>query len=88
MRPAFLNNTLKNFELTYRYASSITPVMSAWGQNQTQSTMGLAYWINWRTVLKVSREIVNTNSTVNPAITPYTGISNSNSWYLQFSIQL
>jgi len=88
LRPAFLNNTLKNFELTYRYASSITPVMSAWGQNQTQSTMGLAYWINWRTVLKVSREIVNTNSTVNPAITPYTGISNSNSWYLQFSIQL
>ncbi|MFI5138890.1 MAG: hypothetical protein ACHQIM_13790 [Sphingobacteriales bacterium] len=88
VRPAFLDNTLKNFELTYRYASSITPAMSAWGQNQTQSTIGLAYWINWRTVLKVSREIVNTNSTVNPAITPYTGISNSNSWYLQFSIQL
>jgi len=88
VRPAFLNSTLKNFELTYRYAGANSPAMSAWGQNETQSTIGLSYWINWRTVLKVSREIVNTNSTVNPAITPYTGISNSNSWYLQFSIQL
>jgi hypothetical protein len=88
VRPAFLNNKLKNFEIAYRYASSITPAMSAWGQNETQSTVGIAYWINWRTVLKVSREIINTNSTVNQAIVPYTGISNSNSWYIQFSIQL
>ena len=88
VRPAFVDNILKNFEVAYRYASSITPAMSDWGQNQTQSTIGVAYWINWRTVLKLSHEIINTNSTVNPGIVPYGGITNSNSWYIQFSIQL
>jgi len=88
VRPSFLIGTLRNFELAYRYASAITPSMSAWGQNQTQSTVGLAYWINWRTVLKVSHEIVNTNSSVNQSIVPYPGVTNSDSWYIQFSIQL
>ncbi|WP_295667703.1 hypothetical protein [uncultured Mucilaginibacter sp.] len=88
LRPAFLDNGLKNFELAYRYANYTSPAMSAWGAKTDQSTIGLAYWINWRTVLKVSREIVNTNGTVNTAIFPDAGISRSNSWFIQFSIQL
>jgi hypothetical protein len=88
VRPAFLNSGLKNFELAYRYANYTSPAMSAWGQKADQSTIGLAYWINWRTVLKVSHEIINTNGTVNTAIFPDTGISKSNSWFIQFSIQL
>jgi hypothetical protein len=88
VRPAFLDNALKNFELAYRYGNYTTPAMSAWGSSADQSTIGLAYWINWRTVLKISHEIINTNSTVNTAIFPDGGISKSNSWYIQFSIQL
>jgi len=88
VRPAFLDNTLKNFELAYRYANYTSPAMSAWGSKATQSTIGLAYWLNWRTVLKVSHEIINNTSTVNQAIAPGGGFSKSNSWYIQFSIQL
>ncbi|MDR3693982.1 hypothetical protein [Mucilaginibacter sp.] len=88
VRPAFLDNGLKNFELTYRYANSTSPAMSAWGAKADQSTIGIAYWINWRTVLKITHEMVNTNSTVNTAIFPDGGISKSDSWFIQFSIQL
>jgi hypothetical protein len=88
VRPAFLDNGLKNFEVAYRYGNYTTPAMSAWGSKADQSTVGLAYWINWRTVLKVSHELINTNSTVNTAIFPDGGIAKSNAWYIQFSIQL
>ena len=87
-RPAFLSGGLKNFELAYRYANYTSPATSAWGQKADQSTIGIAYWINWRTVLKVSHEMINTNSTVNTALFPDGGLSKSESWFIQFSIQL
>jgi hypothetical protein len=88
VRPAFLDNGWKNFEVAYRYGNYTTPAMSAWGSNADQSNIGLAYWINWRTVLKVSHELINTTSTVNTTIFPDGGIAKSNAWYIQFSIQL
>jgi len=88
VRPAFLSGGLKNFELAYRYANYTSPATSAWGQKADQSTIGIAYWINWRTVLKVSHEMINTNSTVNTALFPDGGLSKSESWFIQFSIQL
>lgn len=88
VRPSFLGSVLKNFELAFRYANYTTPAMSAWGAKSDQTTVGLAYWINWRTVLKVSHETINGNSTVNPLIVPNSGNTKSDAWYIQFSIQL
>jgi hypothetical protein len=87
-RPAFLGSVLKNFELAFRYANYTTPAMSAWGAKSDQTTIGLAYWINWRTVLKLSHETINGNSTVNPFVVPNSGNTKSDAWYIQFSIQL
>jgi hypothetical protein len=88
LRPTFLSSELKNFEVAVRYANYTTPAASAFGQKQDQTTVGLAYWINWRTVIKLSHETIGTTSTVNQAIVPDGGISKSNSWFIQFSIQL
>lgn len=89
LRPSYVdNNVLKNFEVAFRYANNITPQGSAWGANTNQVTEGIAYWINWRTVLKITHEMQNGNSSVNPIIFPTTGNTKANYWYLQFSIQL
>jgi hypothetical protein len=89
LRPSYLDNkVLKNLELAFRYSKNITPQGSDWGENTNQITEGIDYWINWRTVLKITHETQNSNSTVNMAIFPSTGNTKTNYWYLQFSIQL
>jgi hypothetical protein len=89
LRPNYLDNAvLKNLELSFRYANSITPANSDWGSNTNQVTEGLAYWINWRTVLKLTHETQNGNSTVNQLIIPTTGNTKTDYWFIQFSIQL
>jgi hypothetical protein len=89
LRPSYVsNNVLKNFEVAFRYASNITPAGSDWGAKATQVTEGIAYWLSWRTVLKITHETQNNTSTVNEMIIPSTGETKTNYWYLQFSIQL
>jgi len=89
LRPNYLDDAfLKNVELSFRYANSITPANSDWGSNTNQVTEGLAYWINWRTVLKLTHETQNGNSTVNQMIVPTTGNTKTDYWFIQFSIQL
>lgn len=89
LRPSYLDNhVLKNFEVAFRYAKNTSPQGSDWGSKTNQITEGIAYWINWRTVLKVTHETQNANSTVNPIIAANTGNTKTNYWYVQFSIQL
>jgi hypothetical protein len=82
------NDILKNLEVAFRYANYSTPANSLWGQNSNQVGISLNYWLNWRTVLKLTHETITGNSTVNKLIGPDGGNTNSNSWFLQFSIQL
>jgi hypothetical protein len=89
LRPSYVDNKfLKNVELSFRYANSITPANSAWGSNTNQVTEGVAYWLSWRTVLKLTHETQNGNSTVNPMIVPSTGNTKTDYWFFQFSILL
>jgi len=88
LRPSYLDSPLKNFEVAFRWADYITPANSAWGSNTSQVTEGLAYWISWRTVVKLTHETQNGNSTVNQFIAPTTGNTKTDYWFIQFSIQL
>jgi hypothetical protein len=58
------NNFLKNIELLYRYNSLTAPKDAQWGPkdlsgrggNVTRSDFGLAYWLSWRTGLRMAYE--------------------------------
>lgn len=88
VRPTGANNFLKNFELAGRYTSYITPANSAWGSDQHSFSIGLDYWITWRSVVKFTYETYTGNSTASKILNTYSGTTNTNSLYLQFSIQL
>ena len=89
LRPSYVDDkVLKNMELSFRYADYIAPANSAWGSNTNQVTEGIAYWMTWRTVLKLTHETTNGNSTVNQFIAPATGNTKTDYWFIQFSILL
>lgn len=79
---------LRDFELAYRYGNLTTPSGSLWGSKNDESDIALDYWFSWRSVLKLTYEFNNSNSTTNPAVGPNTGNTKTNTWYVQFSIQL
>lgn len=59
-RPSMLDNkVLKNFEVVGRYSVLNTPEESEWEQEATQMALGLNYWINWRSVLKLTYQVTN-----------------------------
>ena len=86
IRPTGLSNFLKDVEVAGRYTSYNTPSNSTFGANQHTVTLGLDYWISWRTVAKFSYEIYNGNSTAGAG--QNSGTTTSNTMFLQFSIQL
>jgi hypothetical protein len=89
VRPVSIKNViLRNFELAFRYANNTTPVNSTWGLRSNQITIGLDYWINWRTVLKLTHENSFGTSMNNLLFGIDEGSTKSSAWYLQFSIQL
>ena len=90
LRPSFSNNNVfKNFELAGRYGSFTTPTNSIWGSKQNGWAVGLDYWLSWRTVVKFTyEEIKTTNNSVINSDVPPGFVSQSNSMYLQFAIQL
>ncbi len=89
IRPTLAKNAVvKNFEVAFRYADFTTPRTSVFGERSTQFDVGIAYWMSWRTVLKLTHEMINNNSTVNTDLVPDGGKTVTNSWILQFSIQL
>ena len=81
------SNFLKRVELAYRYGNYITPSNSLWGSNSTQVDYSINYWINWRTVVRLTYEILDQKNTSNTLLGPYPDIK-TNALHIQFSIQL
>ncbi len=82
------NKFLKTLELAVRYTKLETPKNSLWGATTDVKDIGLDYWLTWRTVLKVTYETSNGNSTVSQQLGGLGAVTKSNSLFLQFSIQL
>ena len=60
IRPAFVSSKLvQNLELATRYSSIETPEGAPWEANQQQWEIGLNYWFDWRTLVKVSYRSVS-----------------------------
>ncbi len=54
LRPAFIRNKfIKNIEFAGRYSAMNLPEKSLWAGNQSQIGLGLNYWLNWNSVLKI-----------------------------------
>ena len=81
IRPVGASGFVKNLELAGRYTTYNNPAGSN-GLTQNAVTVGLDYWLNWRTVFKVGYESYTGN--INAASTS----NKINSFFLQFSIQL
>jgi hypothetical protein len=90
LRPMFSGNKfIKNLELAARYGNYTTPSSSLWGTKDNSFAIGLNYWISWRTVVHLTYEAIKGTNTASPALGGTNGaITQSNSLYLQFSIQL
>jgi len=60
LRPSLLENDfLRSLELVGRYSQMKTPEGSFWEQTPDQLAIGLNYWIDWRTVLKIGYQVSN-----------------------------
>jgi len=88
VRPGGVKNFLKDFEVAGRYTSYNTPSNSTWGSDQHSVSIGLDYWLSWRSVIKFTYETFTGNSTASKLLNAYTGKTETNTLYLQFSIQL
>ncbi|MEQ8554087.1 MAG: hypothetical protein RIC06_09420 [Cyclobacteriaceae bacterium] len=57
-RPTFGSSQfVKNLELVGRYSTLNTPEGAPWESESTQLTLGLNYWIDWRTALKFAYQM-------------------------------
>jgi len=57
-RPAYVRNSfVQKLELVGRYSQLVTPEGSHWETNQDQFTIGLNYWLDWRSVLKIAYQV-------------------------------
>lgn len=88
IRPAGMQNFLKKFELAGRYTSYNTPSNSTFGANQHTVTVGLNYWFSWRSVIHLTYEVYKGTSTASTLLNANTGLTKSNTLFLQVSIQL
>jgi len=85
-RPTGANSDfVKNLEIAYRYSNFIAPGGSLWGQKNNISEAALLYWLTWRTVIKCAYQWNNSNST---ALGSEGTTTQSNTLFIQFSIQL
>jgi len=59
-RPAYVDNAFfKNIEFVGRYSSLKAPEGALWENDQKQYTIGLNYWLDWRSVIKASYNIAD-----------------------------
>lgn len=56
-RPTFGNQFVKNLEFVGRYSTLNTPEEAPWESESTQLTLGLNYWIDWRTAIKFAYQM-------------------------------
>ncbi|HLK29106.1 MAG TPA: hypothetical protein VKT28_11055 [Puia sp.] len=87
-RPVGASGFLKNLELAGRYTTFNTPANSTFGSDQHTITVGLDYWLNWRTVFKITYESYKGNSTASKELGAFTGLTTTNSLFVHFAIQL
>lgn len=88
IRPTGLDNFLHDFELAGRYSTYNTPANSTWGNDQHSFSVGLNYWLSWRTVFKLTYETYTGKSTSSKDLNAYTGTTDNRSLFLQFAILL
>jgi hypothetical protein len=90
LRPMFAaNKIIRNFELAARYGNYTTPANSLSGTKDNSLAVGLNYWMNWRTVVRFTYEAIKGTNTISTNLGGTPGaVTQSNSMYLQFSIQL
>lgn len=63
LRPALVENKfVRNLEFAGRYSALKTPVGSEWEVDQTQFDLGINYWFDWRTLVKISYRISNNSA--------------------------
>ena len=63
IRPAYVDiPVLKQLEFVGRYSGAQMGEGAPWENNSTQTTIGVNYWLDWRSVLKFSYQINNTES--------------------------
>jgi hypothetical protein len=85
LRPVSLHNKIiRNFELAFRYANYVTPKGSLWEQNSNQTSIGVDYWLSWRSVIKFTYETINSNYT---SLGVQGDKTKTNYMYLQYSVQ-
>lgn len=76
---------VKNLEAAFRIGNYTTPNQSLWGQKSDYVEAALMYWFSWRTVLKMGYHSNNINSRT---IDDQTTTTKSDSYFIQFAIQL
>jgi hypothetical protein len=87
VRPVSSSQFLRNLEFAARYSAYDNPTGSNWESHSQQITAGVCYWLNWRTVIKITYENLTASNPTNYNL----GISNlkniQNILYAQFSVQ-
>ena len=78
---------VKNLEFAFRYANFKTPSSSTWAQSTSTYDIGLDYWLTWRSVLKLTYNIANTDNTVPDTLGGTLSNVKTNSFYIQFSTE-
>ena len=59
-RPSFVGNSfLRNLEFVGRHSATKLPAGALWGKDERRLTIGVNYWLDWRTVLKVAYQFVS-----------------------------
>jgi hypothetical protein len=53
-RPTFGSPFIRNLELVGRYSTQTTPEEAPWESESTQWTVGLNYWVDWRSAIKIA----------------------------------
>ncbi|MFI5157107.1 MAG: hypothetical protein ACHQEM_13030, partial [Chitinophagales bacterium] len=76
---------LKNLEAAFRIGNYTTPNKSLWGQKSDYVEAGLLYWLSWRSVIKFAYQSNNINS---KTIDDNSTMTKSESFFIQFAIQL
>lgn len=82
------SNFIKNLEFAFRYGNYNTPSNSTWGSNTTQVDYGVNYWINWRTVLRFTYELLDSKNTSDPTLISLPDETKTYALHFQFCIQL
>jgi hypothetical protein len=81
-RPAMSsNNLIRNLELVGRYSTLSTPDEAPWATENTQLTVGLNYWIDWRTAIKLAYQIDKIDSKEKGEI-------DANTFFVQWTVGL